>query len=85
MLQTEGGFYIFGTLFITIAGGGLMSYPVYRLAKEYGILGVHKYQFPFGAVFVISCILAVLEVILVAVMSHSVKKEAIIDRIRFNG
>lgn len=85
MLQIEGGFYIFGTLFITIAGGGLMSYPVYRLAKEYGILGVHKYQFPFVAVIIISCILAVLEIILVAVMSHSVKKEAIIDRIRFNG
>lgn len=84
MLQIEGGFYIFGTLFITIAGGGLMSYPVYRLAKEYGILGVHKYQFPFGAVIIISCILVILEIILVAIMSHSVKKETIIDRIRFN-
>ncbi len=84
MLQLEGAYYILGALFVTIAGGALLSYPVYRLAEKYGILGVHKYQFPFGAVFIISAVLVVLQIILVVFMTRSVKKETIIDRIRFS-
>lgn len=84
MLQLEGAYYILGTLFVTIAGGALLSYPVYRWADGHGILGVHKYQFPFGAVIIISVVLSVLEIILVVFMTRSVKKETIIDRIRFS-
>lgn len=84
MLQSEGAYYILGTLFITITGGALLSYPVYKWAENHGILGVHKYQFPFGAVLIISVVLAVLEVILVLYITYSVKKETIIDRIRFS-
>lgn len=84
MLQLEGAYYILGTLFVTIAGGALLSYPVYIWAEDHGILGVHKYQFPFSALIIISCVLAVLEIILVAFIAHSIKKETIIDRIRFS-
>ena len=83
MLQLEGGLYIFGTLFTTIIGGFLLSFPVFLWARNNGFLGIRNYQFPATAVCAITIILIVLEILLAAILSHAAKKETIIDRIRF--
>lgn len=83
MLQLEGGLYIFGTLFTTIIGGFLLSFPVFLWARNNGFLGIRSYQFPATAVCAIAIILIVLEILLASILSHTAKKETIIDRIRF--
>ncbi len=82
MLQLEGGLYILGTLFTTIACGSLLSWPVFLWAKDHGILGIRKYEFPFMAVCIIIVILIILEILLAAFLAHSARKDSIIDRIR---
>lgn len=83
MLQLEGCLYILGTLFITIAAGTWLSIRVFVWARESGFLGIRIYQFPLMAVFIIAIVLIVSEIILSTILSHSVKKETIMDRIRF--
>jgi len=83
MLQFEGGLYIFGTLFTTIVIGTWLSFYTFIWARENGILGIRVYRFPLTAVYTMAIILIVLEILLSAFLSRSVRKETIIDRIRF--
>ncbi len=83
MLQFEGGLYILGTLFTIITIGTWLSIRTFIWAKGNGILGIRIYRFPLTAVYIMAITLIVLEILLSAFLARSVKKETIIDRIRF--
>lgn len=84
MLRLEGLFYILGTLFISVAGGSLLGYAVYLWAKQNHMFSITRYHFPAAAVSIMIAVMILVQLILTALLVHSVKKESLIERIRFS-
>lgn len=84
MLQLEGLFYTVGTLAFSIIFGSLIGYQFYLYARESGIFEIRNYHYPFGATAVVSVILLLIQVILACLISKSVKRDSLIERIRFS-
>lgn len=84
MLQQEGLFYTAGTLILSIGLGSLIGYPVFLYAKENGMFNITNYHYPITAAVVISLILILIQIILAIGLGRSVKKESLIERIRFS-
>ncbi len=84
MLQLEGLFYTMGTLLLSIGVGSLFSYPVFLWAKKSGMFGIRNYHYPTEAVVVLCVVLLVIQLVLAWRLGKSVKKEALIERIRFS-
>ena len=84
MLQMEGMFYTLGTLILSVGGGSLLGYPVFLWAKNNGMFNISNYHYPFTAAMIISGVLFLVQFILTAALGKSVKKESLINRIRFS-
>lgn len=84
MLQLEGMFYTIGTLIISVGGGSLAGYPIFLWAKEQGIFNISNYHYPTEAAVIVAVTLLIVQVLLTACLGKSVKKESLIERIRFN-
>lgn len=84
MLQLEGLFYTAGTLLITVGGGSLAGYPVFLWAKGHGFLSITNYHYPKEAAVIVILVLLAVQSVLALAISKSVRKESIIDRIRYN-
>ena len=83
MLQLEGLFYTAGTLIVAVGGGSLAGYPVFLWAREHGMFSIRNYHYPLGATLIMVALLVLVQIIMVFVIGKSVKKESLIDRIRF--
>lgn len=84
MLQMEGLFYTLGTLVISIGLGSLAGYPVFLYAKKDGLFEITTYHYPLTAAIVISVVLLLIQVLLAVGLSRSVRKNSLIERIRFS-
>lgn len=84
MLQLEGLFYTAGTLFLSVGVGSLAGYPVFLYAKANGMFDISNYHYPTMAAVVISLVLLLIQVVLAAGISKSVKRESLIERIRYS-
>ena len=84
MLQFEGLFYTAGTLLVAVGGGSVVGYPVFLWAKDHGMFNIRNYHYPLTATIVMIAVLVFVQVILVFVIGKSVKKDSLIDRIRFD-
>ena len=84
MLQIEGMFYTLGTLILTVGGGSLIGYPIFLWARENGILSIRNYYYPVEAVVIVVVVLSAVQLLLSFGLSKSVKKESLIERIRFS-
>lgn len=84
MLQLEGLFYTAGTLFLSVGVGSLAGYPVFLYAKANGMFDISNYHYPVTAAIVISLVLLLIQVVLAAGISKSVKRESLIERIRYS-
>lgn len=84
MLQFEGLFYTAGTLVMSIGAGSAAGYPVFLWAKKIGMFEISQYHYPLTAALVITAVLTVVQIVLVLFLSRSVKKESLIERIRFS-
>ena len=84
MLQLEGLFYTAGTLVIAAGGGSIAGYPVFLWAKNHGMFSIRNYHYPLAATLIMSALLVMVQVIMVFVIGKSVKKDSLIDRIRFD-
>ena len=69
MLQLEGIFYTVGTLIISIGVGSLAGYP---------------YHYPVTAAIIIILTLFVIQMLLAIFIAKSVRKDSLIERIRFS-
>lgn len=83
MLQFEGLFYTVGTLIVAVGGGSLAGYPVFLWAREQGMFSIRNYHYPLEVTLIMVALLIFVQVILIVVIEKSVKKESLIDRIRF--
>ena len=84
MLQIEGVFYTLGTLILSVGGGSLIGYPIFLWAKEEGILSINNYHYPVEAAIIVTVVLIVVQLMVSLGLSKSVKKESLIERIRFS-
>lgn len=85
MLQLEGVFYTVGTLLVAVGGGSLAGYPVFLWAKNSGMFNIRNYHYPLAATLIMIAVLVLVQVIMVFIIGKSVKKDSLIDRIRFAG
>lgn len=84
MLLTEGMFYTVGTLIITLGLGSLLGYVAFVWAKEEEILRIRTFSYPWEIAGIIVVVLVIVQLFLAVMLSRSVKKESIIERIRFH-
>lgn len=84
MLQYEGLFYTAGTLLVSVGLGSLAGYPVFLYAKRTGIFDISTYHYPVAAAVIISVTLLAVQMLLAVMIAKSVKKDSLIERIRFS-
>ena len=84
MLQLEGLFYTAGTLVISIGLGSLLGYPLFLYAKQVGLFNISTYHYPAAAAVIIAATLFVIQMLLAFILARSVRKESLIERIRFS-
>lgn len=77
MLQLEGIFYTVGTLIISIGVGSLAGYPLFLYAKRTGMFDISTSIIIILTLFVIQMLLAIF-------IAKSVRKDSLIERIRFS-
>ena len=82
-LQLEGLFYTAGTLLVAVGGGSAAGYPVFLWAKSHGVFSIRNYHYPLAATVVMILMLVLVQVIMVVLIEKSVRKDSLIDRIRF--
>ena len=83
MLQLEGIFYTVGTLIISIGVGSLAGYPLFLYAKRTGMFDISTYDYPVTAIIIILT-LFVIQMLLAIFIAKSVRKDSLIERIRFS-
>lgn len=84
MLQLEGIFYTVGTLIISIGVGSLAGYPLFLYAKRTGMFDISTYHYPVTAAIIIILPLFVIQMLLAIFIAKSVRKDSLIERIRFS-
>lgn len=84
MLHIEGVFYTLTTLIVSIGAGSLLGYPMFLWAKKNVLFNINRYHYPITAAIIIFIVLLVIQMILASVLSRSVKKESLIERIRYS-
>lgn len=84
MLQLEGIFYTVGTLIISIGVGSLAGYPLFLYAKRTGMFDISTYHYPVTAAIIIILTLFVIQMLLAIFIPKSVRKDSLIERIRFS-
>ena len=84
MLQLEGIFYTVGTLIISIGVGSLAGYPLFLYAKRTGMFDISTYHYPVTAAILIILTLFVIQMLLAIFIAKSVRKDSLIERIRFS-
>ncbi|MCM1542322.1 MAG: ABC transporter permease [Blautia sp.] len=84
MLQMEGLFYTLGALAISIGVGSLAGYPLFLYAKHAGMFQITTYHYPWAAAVTVSVVLLLVQTALALMIAQSVKREPVIERIRFS-
>lgn len=83
MLQLEGIFFTIGSIIISLLIGIPSGYGAFLYSKNEGFFGISTYHFPVAEVLIMVLVLLIMQIILSFVLSKNVKKESIIDRIRY--
>lgn len=84
MLQQEGLFYTIGTLTLSVGLGSILGYPVFFWAKTNGMFNISNYHYPVAVAVIVTVVLILIQMILAIMLGKSVKKESLIERIRFS-
>ncbi len=83
-LQMEGLFYTLTTLLIAVGLGSLAGYPLFLYAKRRGIFEIQTYHYPAAAAVIMSAALLLIQIVLAVCIAGAVKKDSLMERIRFS-
>lgn len=83
MLRNEGLLFTLGSIVISLVVGIPAGYGLFLYGKKAGLTGFDVYHFPGVEILVMIFVLAVLQIGLSFMLSRNVKKELLIDRIRY--
>ena len=84
LLMREGVFYIAGALILSICGGSLLGYPIFLWARNDGMFSISQYHYPFTSAAILILLLLAIKILLAWLLGRSVKKESLIERVRFS-
>lgn len=82
-LQLEGIIFSAGTALVSLAAGIPLGYALFRYCKSNSFAGLGVYRFPFREVLFLFVFIGVLQMVLSFVLSRNVKKESLVERIRY--
>ena len=83
MLQLEGLVFTVGTLVISLIPGNILGYLAFCYCKKEGYIGLFEYHIPILELSVLVIGILALQVILAFILSRNVKKESLVERIRY--
>jgi ABC-type transport system, involved in lipoprotein release, permease component len=83
MLQMEGIIYTFGTVLVAMMVGVPAGYGVFRYGRSHGFVGIYIYHFPWKEILIMVLILAAMQMVLSFILSKNVRKESLVERIRY--
>lgn len=85
MLWLEGILFTAGTLFVALTAGNICGYLIYLRCRAIGMTGIGPYRFPWLEMAVMCGSVLLLQLALSCLLSGNVKKESLIERIRYQG
>lgn len=83
MLQVESLFYTSGTILIAATGGSALGYPLFLWAKKNAMYHISSFHYPAAALLLMIGILLLVQAVTTLALSKAVRKDSLIDRIRF--
>ncbi|MDO5294737.1 MAG: ABC transporter permease [bacterium] len=84
-LQIQGLLFTLGTISIALIAGLPVGHMLFMYAKKNAIFGMNEYHIPFVPIMVMILVIALLQLILSYILSHNLKKESLVERIRYQG
>ncbi|NCC44229.1 MAG: ABC transporter permease [Clostridia bacterium] len=84
-LQLQGLVFTVGTVLVALGIGLPAGYGLFRYAKSSGLYGMNIYHIPVTEILVMIILIAALQLILSFVLSKNIKKETLVERIRYQG
>lgn len=85
MLQAEGLIFTIGTVIISLIVGIPLGYGAFLYGKNNGWIGLHEYHFPVIEVVLMIVVILGLQGLLSFILSRNIKKESLVERIRYQG
>ena len=84
-LQIQGMLFSIGTISVALAVGLPFGHMLFLYAKKNGIFGMNEYQIPIIPIVSMILVIIILQLILSFILSHNLKKETLVERIRYQG
>lgn len=83
MLRNEGIISTLGSVLVSLLVGMPAGYALFCYGREHGYFGLDVYHIPFAEIIAMVIVLSVLQMSLSYSLSRNVKKESIVERIRY--
>ena len=74
-----------GTICVALIIGLPLGYALFSYAKHNGIFGMNIYHVPIVPIFIMIFLVGLLQIVLSCVLSSNLKKETLVERIRYDG
>ena len=84
-LQIQGLIFTVGTICVALVAGLPLGYALFSYAKHNGIFGMNVYHVPLIPILVMILLVGILQIVLSCVLSSNLKKETLVERIRYQG
>ncbi len=84
-LQIQGLIFTVGTICVALAAGLPLGYALFSYAKHNGMFGMNIYHVPLIPILVMILLVGILQIVLSCVLSSNLKKETLVERIRYQG
>ena len=84
-LQLQGLIFTVGTICVALIIGLPLGYTLFSYAKHNGIFGMNIYHVPIVPIFIMIFLVGLLQIVLSCVLSSNLKKETLVERIRYQG
>ena len=83
MLRNEGIIFTLGSILVSLIVGMPVGYAFFRYGREHSFFGLDIYHIPFAEIIAMIIILSILQISLSYILSRNVKRESIVERIRY--
>ena len=83
MLQSEGLFFTIGTILMALIIGMPAGLLLFNYAREQGLYGLNIYKIPLLELAIMIAVIALMQAILSFLLSRNVRKESLVERIRY--
>ena len=84
-LQLQGLIFTVGTICVALIIGLPLGYALFSYAKHNGIFGMNIYHVPIVPIIIMIFLVGLLQIVLSCVLSSNLKKETLVERIRYQG